>query len=375
MMMKRFLCTALMLALMLPAASGGAAAEAKPQPDLASRMLKVLYEQNGQFVCSPLSLELALRMAAEGAAGDTRAELLNLLGVSELKSIKLDKYKQLRAANAAIVSDKIALLDAYKSTLEKRYQAQITPMGSDVVAQVNAWVSEHTDGMIDPFLTEQPSELLRLALLNALTLDADWLIPFDANITAGDVFHAPDGDVTVPFMSCSRSLQYAQAEGCQLVRLPYANQDLEMLLILPEEGGLDAALARIAQDGLSWARDWRWPGEVHLRLPKVSMASDLDIKKALQAMDVNLPFASDADFSGITKDERLLVDAILQKARIDVDEEGTKAGAVTGMMMVGKGLVTDWVEMTMDRPFIAIVRGAKDGDMLFAAVVTNPTKQ
>lgn len=368
--MKRVICMGLIAALTALFAGHGLAAPEAPRADA---LLRALYEQNGQLCFSPLSLEMALSMALEGAQGETREQILAMPGVAALLKNGAGSYPELKAANAAIVSEKIKLLEAFEQALRDKHGAEVIPMSADVVAQVNAWCDEHTDGMIKQLLSERPADTLRLILLNALVLDAKWQVPFDDYSTGDDTFHAPDGDVTVPFMHASRPLTYAEAEGAQVVKLPYLNGDLEMIVILPKEGELLKVLSLIEGQGLSWIKDYRQAGEVQLALPKLSMESSLSLKDILTAMGFDAPFGDGADFSGITQDQELYIDQILQKARLDVDEEGTRAAAVTGMMLAGKGLVIDAVRMVVDRPFIALVRGVEKGETLFAAVVDNPS--
>lgn len=370
--MKRMLMALLILALTIPQACAGA-----PQPtrtEMGYKMLQSIYETQGQFAFSPLSLKLALSMAAEGAAGDTRAQLLEALGVDGIPALDLSGYGQLKSANAVIVSDKIALLDTYASLLKDKYQADLIPMAGEVMPQVNAWADEHTDGMIKEFLSEEPGPLTRLILLNALALDADWDMPFDPDRTKEAAFNALDGQVVVPFMHASRGMEYAEAEGAQAMRLAYDGGQLEMVVILPEAGGLDAALRLIAERGLDWLGEFDYRDEVRLALPKLSMQNSIGLKPLLQAMGVELAFGEAADFSAMTGEPDLYIDEVLQKVRLDVDEQGTRAAAVTGIMMAAKSLVMDSVEMTVDRPFIAVIRDVEGGEPLFVAVVTNPTQ-
>lgn len=376
--MKKLVCA--LLALMLVAPMAHAAAEGTAVENesgerfrMGYRMLKALYEEHGQFAASPASLALALSMAAEGASGETRAQLLSALGVDAPNAPALDGYESLKSANAAIVSDKIALLDGYKSALTEKYQAEILPMSEDIMDQVNAWANEHTDGMIPELLTSPPDPMLRLALLNALALDAEWQAPFDPESTRDGVFHTPDGEVTVPFMHVSRGMEYAEAQGAQAVKLDYKQDELRMILILPDEGELASVLDRIAESGLGWL-GFAPVGEVRLSLPKLSLSSELPLNDLLRSLGVEQAFTDAADFSGMTGDRSLYLSSVLQKVRLDVDEQGTKAAAATGLFISAKGLFLDSIEMRFDRPFIALIQRDGDAEALFAAVVTDPSQ-
>lgn len=339
------------------------------------KLLPLMYQKFGQFAFSPMSLEIALAMAAEGAEGETYAALLAFMETGELTERDFSRYPELKIANAAIVSDSVALLDSYRWALEGKYRAEFIPMDEDVVKQVNIWAKEHTDGMIPEFLTERPNDSLRLILLNALVLDAKWSAPFNREGTWDSVFHSPEGELTVPFMHQSKGREYADADGVQAVKLGYEQSNLELTVILPEEGGMARTLDRLAHEGTGWLGEFRWVEEVRLALPKLCMQSALDLKQIMLDIGCSLPFSLAADFSGMTGDKDLIIGAIMQKVRLDIDEEGTKAAAVTAVMISDGAAPRDEpesVEVIVDRPYILLLQDRELGATLFAAVVTNP---
>ena len=337
--------------------------------DMNYELLSTLYETQGQCVLSPLGVRIALTMAAEGADGETLSQLLTALGETAPTSIDVSGLSQLKSANAALVNGDAALKEAYAMSLVNDYQAIMMAMDDDVVAQVNEWASEHTDGMIKNFLTEAPDPNTMLILMNALVLDAEWRIPFDAAKTKDGTFHAPDGDVEVPFMHSALNMDYVELDGLQAVKIPYKHNELEMVVMMPKAGGMADMLAQLSSEGLEMLGEFAPRGEVRLALPKFSLESSLLLKDALQDMGVVDAFDQRADFTSISDSMELYLDQVIQKARIDVDEQGTKAGAVTAAMVANKSLVLDSVEMMVDRPFLALVRATETGDVIFAAVV------
>lgn len=383
--MKRIFLMMIALLLALPAGGFSALAEDSTMDkyngyQLRYGMLKTLYEQNGQFVVSPMSLSIALSMAIAGASGETKGELENALGLgNSIHVLTKDAYEQLQFANAAIVSDRITLLDNYKNALKEQFDAELMLMDNNLLPKVNEWINEKTDGMIPQFLTEQPDESLRLLLLNALVFDAKWRTPFDPANTDSGTFHTPDVDVKTEFMYAARSMEYAEGMGAQAVRLPYAATDdnpdpIEMILILPQEDGLEMTLSRMGETQLDWLGEWRRASEVQLSMPKLAIESTLDLKPILEEAGVHLAFSEEADFSGMTGDQYLYLDGVLQKVRLDIDEDGTKAAAATGMFLAGKALVFDSIEMMVNRPFIVLVQSRQTEATLFAAVITDPTR-
>jgi len=342
-------------------------------------LLRTLYARRGQTVVSPLSLNLALMMAAEGAKGETRAQLLKAAGLTDEelagfagKARKLEAAG-VRIANAAFVKDDIAVLDEYDALLKDRYQAECFPMNEDVNAQVNAWVKEKTDGLIEELLSDAPDGNLKLMLVNALALKADWRLPFAAEDTYQEVFHAPDGDVDVDFMHKTAFLRYAQMPGMRAVHLDYAESPLGLIVILPD-GDVASALDALDKDPVDWSSAFDDRVEVALSLPKLAIEDRLSLVDALKEMGVADAFDMTADFSGIDGDKDLFISSILQKTRLDIDEEGTTAAAATSIGITAKAAPMDKqpVEFRVDRPYILLLRDGDTGLTLFAAAIDKP---
>ncbi len=356
--MKKLLCMLLMLVMIAPAV--GAEVE---QVDMGYRMLKPLHDAQGQFVCSPESLRLALGMAARGAAGETKAQLDALVGdVGALDD------PEVRSANAFVLAPDVRLNADYQAALSDEFDAEPMPLDDQVVDKLNAWAAEKTGGMIPQLLTERPAPDVKLMLVNALTLDAKWERPFFD--TRDRTFHGASGDAEVPFMLDDGAfLAYAEADGVQAVKLPYEGGTLEMIVALPEAGGLGALLSKLGEQGIAALGAFSEGSKLDLSMPKFSLSSELDMKPLIQGLGVTDAFGLAADFSAMTNSAELFISDVLQNARIDVDEQGTRAAAVTMAVASAKGLSFDLIEMTVDRPFLALVRAVDSGKLLFAAVV------
>ena len=374
--MKRMLC-ALMALLFLTAP---ALAEASGNL-LGLRLLADMTDGTQSAVLSPLSLQMALSMAREGAVGETRAELDALLEGEEIDTAALlsnaryaDAYALeggsapgLRFANAGFVAPGCEVLPEYKS----RVDAEWFPLDADAQS-VNEWVSEQTNGHIQTLLDGPLSPEVLLCLVNALCLEAKWETPFAEEDTRAAAFHAPDGEVEADFMYTEHDFRYGERDGAQLVRLPYEGTTLAMYVVLPEAGGVPQALEALCAEGMAYFEDMQAGPEVHLSLPSFSLSSGGSLLEGLKAQGLNVAAGEGADFSDLCAQD-VYIGEVLQNVRVDVDEDGTSAAAVTALLLCGSAMPVqppEAVEMTVDRPFIFVIADEASGAIAFAGVVT-----
>lgn len=379
--MKKILSILLCLALLGCAAlAEPVAAESAPAvgEKLGFELLKALYAEGGNVLLSPASLTLALGMAAEGAEGETLTAILTALGAEDASELGDVVPEEIKSANAAFVAQGLPLKGAYIDRLNEAYGAEWFDLDAEVVEVVNAWVAEHTDGLIEKLLTEAPDPQTGLILINAIAMDAKWEKPFKDYNTIEDDFHAPQGDVSVEMMYQREFFDYVERDGLQIVRLPYAGGALEMWIALPGEGvsiGLDGLLDALAEQGMDYLKDGAEEREVDLFLPKFDLTTENSLSDALKVLGVELPFDENADFSGISE-VPLRIDEILQKVRVQLDEEGTKAAAATAAIVACMALVPEEepVEVRADRPFAFVIADAETDSVCFAGVVENPVE-
>ena len=361
-------CMKAFVALLLAALLAVGCAAAEGVSELGMRLLAEGWDGVGNALISPVSLGFALEMAEAGAAGQTR-EQLNVGGASQWSEAL--SAAGLRWANAAFVREDLQVRPNYIEALRDRFGAEL--FGLDDADAVNAWVDEHTDHLIDRMVDEIDPNL-RLMLLNAIAMDAKWAVRFDQFSTGEDVFHAPGGDVTATFMANTFEVPYAQTPLGRAVRLDYRDSGLYMLVLLPEEGRMAEALAALAEDPLGSFQDMAQTN-VWLRLPKLDLAVENRLNEGLMARGIVVPFTEAADFSGIS-DEELMISEVVQRARLQVDEEGTRAAAATevGIMAKGGPEGDPPVVMAVDRPFIVLIAEETTGAVCFAGVVCDPTQ-
>lgn len=379
----RWACLALSLALSLGGA--GLAQPQRGEDGWAQNALglSMFQAMEGQAAVSPLSLNLALVMAAEGARGETRAELLRALGVEDvaladysgqMDSLSGLEQARVRLANGLFLLPEVQVLEEYVRMLEEELDAQLfCTAREEVMEQVNGWVSEQTGGQIPALLTQPPDPAVRLMLLNALSLEADFARPFLAEDTKERPFTLADGSqVQVNTMAREGQELYAEDELAQWVRLPYQEERLSLTVILPREGQMAAVLDRLAsQPGDYLSEEKTAPTGLALALPKLEMEASASLIPLLQQAGVIEAFTQQADFTGIDASNELFVSEMKQQVKLKVDERGTRAAAATQITMSAKGMPS-LTQMRVDRPYLLVVADETTQTVLFAARVENP---
>ena len=366
----------LLSVIMLLSLSAGAEAIPAAGTRMGFEVLKMVYDGEQNQVISPISLACALAMAAQGAEGATRQELLNALeaeGAEDVAS-QLQPLADagLKLADAAFLVNDLVPREEYVAALREQFGAEW--FDNATAEEINTWVAEKTDGLIERIVDEL-SDDARLALVNAVAMDAKWARPFDPALTADGTFHAPDGDVTVAFMHDERWADYGERDGVQLLRMRYSDSGLTLLIALPEVDGMDAVLDGLCAEGLGYFQFDEETARVNLSMPRTDISAENGLNDALQALGVQTAFGDDADFSGISE-EALKIGSVMQKARLVFDEDGTKAAAATALIMATMSAVQpmDVVDFTMDRPFAAVIADENTGAVCFAGIVANPVE-
>ena len=143
----------------------------------------------------------------------------------------------------------------------------------------------------------------------------------------------------MPLMHRQDDFRYWAGDGLKVLELPYGKGDLAMLVLLPDEiEGLPALEARLTAENLSrWLSGLR-KQEVRVSLPRFKLTSQFQLADVLKAMGMTRAFTpGEADFSGMSSEEELFLSAVIHKAFVDVNEEGTEAAAATGVAVGADG--------------------------------------
>jgi serpin B len=360
-------------------------------------------QSDGNMFYSPYSLSLALAMAYAGANGDTATEMASTLHFTLSRdaldaafnylSLELDKRGQtstsltgqadegfqLNVVNDAWGQKNFVFLESYLDTLAVNYGAGLRVLDFINDAEgarqaINQYISDKTQGKITDLIPQGAvTDLTRLILTNAIYFKAAWQSPFAKQSTGDGSFNLLNGSVvTVSMMHQAEYLNYMKGAGFQALELPYDDGQLSMVVLLPDAGqfnNFQNTLDPIAVSNIiaSMARE-----DVILSLPKFQFDSSFSLKQALSAMGMPLAFSDKADFSGMTGTPGLEISDVVHKAFVSVDEAGTEAAAASAVIMVGSAMPANQVTLSVDRPFIFLIRDVSTGTVLFVGRVLNP---
>ncbi len=235
-------------------------------------------------------------------------------------------------------------------------------------------MSDQTEDRIKDLIPQGAiDEATRLVLTNAIYFNAAWLNPFQKEATQDGTFYLLDGsEVSVPMMSQIESLGYAEGEGYVAVELPYDSSELSMVILLPDEGEFEAfegSLDVELADSIINDVEYR---QVALTMPKFEFESEFSLAEALSAMGMPIAFSGSADFSGMTGTLELTIADVLHKAFVSVDEAGTEAAAATAVIMELTSMPEEPAQVTVDSPFIFLIRDIQTGSILFVGRIMNP---
>jgi serpin B len=332
------------------------------QADFALTTHRVAVPDPSSNACwSPFSVASALALAREAARGETRAELDALLRDFDA-SDALD-VPELAVANTLWADDDLTLNPDFSLTKSVRRTAFSDP--TTVRKLVNTDVAETTRGLIPELLTNPPHPDAAAIIVNALYLKVGWLNPFAAWDTSPRPFHAPGGDVDVPTMRVTEKFRYARHDGWQTIVLPAAS-GVEAVILLPDtslEQPLDPSVLRAT-------------GRVNLELslPKVDVREKFQLRKVLERLGVRRMFTRNADFSGLSPDQRLFVDDVIHEAVLRLDEEGLEGAAATAVTFrtVSFEIPEEPIVVNVDRPFLLAVRHSGSRAIYFLAQIARP---
>ncbi len=308
--------------------------------------------QYDSFVFSPYSVYSALAMLYGGARGETADQIRPVLGISpeddgfhaslaqlqsDLAGRGADGQVELGIGTALWSQNRYPLLPEYVELVEE-YGAEITGVdyqndAAGVRDAINAWAAEKTNNRITDVLRDPPHPMTVLVLANAIYFKGNWNAQFKPSATRPAPFYGSDGQTTeVQLMQQEQWFWYREDDLLQVLHMPYVGKELSMEVLLPAgEHDLAAVEAVLTAASLEeWTSDL-WDRLVHVYFPKFTMRSDFDLKQPLQSMGVTDVFDGEvADLSGIDGIPNwLFLGFALQKAFIEVNEEGTEAAAVT----------------------------------------------
>ena len=420
--MKCFLIPYVFGALLVTMAHGATNFElaAKATNELGVDLHRQLATSDENLCISPYSIDSALAMTFAGADGETRSEMARVLhfpnggdvpaSFSALqqsleqmsaKTAELAKESKkfggpsepitLNIANRLFAQKGYHFRDAYLSLVKQNFGGAFEPL--DFVAdpaaatqRINKWVADQTRDRIRNLIPGGAlDKTTRLVLANALYLKAPWASEFSQNATQPQPFFVRGGGpVDIPMMrKTDKNFGYAKREGFTAVGLPYAGNELQFLVLLPDDiNGIRALESKLSAEVLASCAKLQ-KRDVDLYLPKVKLEPPtITLAKQFEALGMKTAFdqpKGSANFDKIaprTPDDYLYISQIFHKTFIAVDEKGTEAAAATAVaMMAGSALRSPPpppIEVKVDRPFVYAIQHVPSGVCLFLGRVTNP---
>jgi len=347
---------------------------------------------------SPYSAATVLQMVASGAAGQTRVEMEQVLGTTGwppdavgAASKKVSELLQsgntnviLTMANAIWYRQGSPVKPEFIAHNQRFFGCTLgtfnvnDPHAKDAL---NAWASDQTHGRITEIADDNlfAVDLPRLFLANAVYFKGKWSDPFQVEDTKERPFFLRGGgQKTMPMMTQSKTFTYRRGTGYQAVRLPYEGENLAMYVFLPDTNSSPEKLLGIL-NGDKWQRITK-PGfsqkEGTLVLPKFKLEYRVELGEPLKSLGMKRAFGNSLqpDFSGIAPG--VGISAALQKTFVEVDEAGTEAAAVTGIMMADVSAMPmpppHPFQMIVNRPFLFLIEDNLSGTILFLGAVFDP---
>jgi serpin B len=359
-----------------------------------------LRRESGNLFFSPASISTAFGMTYAGAHGSTAAEMEKALHFT-LPSDRLHSAMgallsnlntthtgyRLRVADALWAQQGEHFLDGFLNLTKANYAAgfhavDFAKAPDQTRLTINRWIEQQTEDKIKDLL--QPGTVTadtRLILTNAIYFKADWQWQFQKSESKDEDFHLSSSQsVRAPLMHREGRMNYFNAGTFQALEIPYKGLELSMIVVLPNDvSGLPALEQSLTPSNLQqWLGQLKPESKIILTLPRFKMTRQFELTKALGGLGMKQAFERGAaDFSAMTGKRDLWISAVIHKAYVDVDEEGTEAAAATSTVMRSLSMPSvrpEPIIFRADHPFLFLIRDNRSGGILFMGRVADPTK-
>lgn len=386
----------------------------KGNNEFALELYSKLRTNEGNMFFSPYSISTALAMAYAGARGQTEVQMANVLGFPTVpKNTTSDSNKkptsienvlsqnrfhsvfgavikdlnergekggyELSVANALWGQKGYEFLEEFLELIKINYggglyEVDFVKAAESARETINAWVEKQTNEKIKDLIGKGVlNSMTRLVLTNAIYFKGNWASQFEKNRTKDAPFTLINGEkINIPMMNQKEQFGYMERDSFQGLELPYVDNELSMIILLPKRvNGLSSLEEKLTVEKLSqWLTELK-KQEVIVSIPKFEITSKFGLSDVLRSMGMTNAFSGDADFTGMTVKRELFISAVIHKAFVEVDEEGTEAAAATGVVVKATAVRPSTV-FRADHPFLFLIRDNKSGSILFIGRVMNP---
>ncbi len=347
------------------------------------KILKLLKDDESNYLISPISIHYAVAMAYNGAKGETKEEMANALSYSGIDLATLnqdyenltklllnsDSKVKMSIANSIWNRPDCVVEDDYLNILKSYFSAESYTKdfsAPSTLTEINKWVSDNTKGKIDKIIDEISPEAV-LYLINAIYFKADWTKKFEKSLTDKGEFNNVNGtnsQVDMMYMHDSLISTYSD-DKIKAIDLQYGKGNYTMTFILTNStqllnSYLDDFSIEKYQNIISGMKIQ----EAIIQIPKFKIEYKTELQDLFPLLGMKKAFTGSADFSGITKSFGIFISRIIHKTFMEVDEEGTTAAAVTAIEMKNTS-VPDYFTFTANKPFIIVLREKTSNAILF----------
>ena len=376
----------------LPTIEKGAETPEEAAIGFSAELLKKAYSKDKNTLVSPLSVAIALSMTAGGSNGDTYSQFQDTLGMGvtlpemnkfyKALSENIDdvNYADVSVANSIWIRDNkdmISVKDSFLDFADEYFDADVflSPFNKATLRDINSWVKDETDGMIKNIIDDIDADTV-MYLINALSFDAEWKSKYD-DTNDYFKFKNKNGEYEETTGMISNEKLYLEDENTTGFIKPYKGDEFSFAVFLPDESiDIDSYVSSLNSDKITNLINNASNETVETVLPKFTYEYELSLKEPLQKMGLTSAFdSSEADFSemGTSSMGNLYVSDVLHKTFIEVAEEGTKAAAVTAVIMKAESAM-EFIEVKkviVNRPFVfAIIDNTTNVPLFMGSVLS-----
>ncbi|KAH0545953.1 hypothetical protein KQX54_004992 [Cotesia glomerata] len=353
------------------------------------------------LICSPISAGVVLAMATYGARGNTEKQMRASLRMPEDNAVGKNGFQSLLDSLHGINSVELKLAQKiftaigfevkqeFKDITEKNFYSAAESLDFDNKAEdasrtINNWCAQQTNDHIKNLLGEDDVQGASIVLVNAVYFKGGWEEEFEKYLTEPIPFHIDEKTTkNADMMFIRKNYNYGTLPDLEaiFVELPYKktseNDATSMFIILPNQiTGLKKAEESFNKVNFKELHDNQHSTPLQLSLPKFKVESTLQLQPILEKIGMTDMFQNSADFGGITEAPPLTISKVVQKAFIEVNEEGSEAAAATGMVGMSRSGNFDgprYISVIIDRPFIFAIVHPATNTILFQGHITDPT--
>ena len=341
--------------------------------------------QDKNYMFSPFSIKMALAMAANGADGDTQAEILKAIDIDNLDKYNENTKNTLKNYSKSDllklnVSNSIWLnTDNTNQKFSKKFEDKAADVfgaeagsvtNKTAVRKINGWVNEKTSGKISEIITEKNTDFAAM-LVNAVYFKGRWRNQFDPSETKNDTFTDRNGKKSeIPFMNKTLWAKSGIKDGVRVVELPYQNYDYKSDDGQAEKLGFDISMYLMQSDEKFNAETVLKSAKLNseyiaLSMPKFKVEYSTGLNEMLKKLGIDKAFDERAEFENMFDSGNAAITDTIHKTYINVDEEGTEAAAVMAISVGTTALPPEPVSVKFDKPFTFVIRDNTSGDILF----------